>query len=70
MLTTFALGYGFFPTSMQTGFQRKKKYKEAEWLSEEALQIAEKSREAKGKGENVPISQVHRRVLNAMKSII
>ena len=27
------------------------KYKEAEWLSEEALQIAEKSREAKGKGE-------------------
>ena len=54
MLTTFALGYGFFPTSMQTGFQRKKKCKEAEWLSEEALQIAEKSREAKGKGENVP----------------
>ena len=54
MLTTFALGYGFFPTSMQTGFQRKKKCKEAEWLSEEALQIAEKSREAKDKGENVP----------------
>ena len=29
---------------------KKKKSKEAEWLSEEALQIAEK-REAKGKGE-------------------
>ena len=54
-LTTFALGYGFFPTSMQKGLQRKKKCKKAECLSEEALQIAEKSREAKGKGENVPI---------------
>ena len=30
---------------------REKKCKEAKWLSEEALQIAEKRREAKGKGE-------------------
>ena len=30
---------------------QKKKYKKAKWLSEEALQIAEKRREAKGKGE-------------------
>ena len=29
----------------------KKKCKKAKWLSEEALQIADKSREAKGKGE-------------------
>ena len=29
----------------------KKKWKKAKWLSEEALQIAEKRREAKGKGE-------------------
>ena len=29
----------------------KKKSKKAKWLSEEALQIAEKRREAKGKGE-------------------
>ena len=29
----------------------KKKCKQAKWLSEEALQIAEKGREAKGKGE-------------------
>ena len=29
-----------------------KKCKRAKWLSEEALQIAEKRREAKGKGEN------------------
>ena len=28
---------------------KKKKYKKAEWLSEEALQIAEERREAKGK---------------------
>ena len=30
---------------------KKKKYKREKWLSEEALQIAEKRREAKGKGE-------------------
>ena len=30
---------------------KKKKWKKAEWLSEEVLQIAEKRREAKGKGE-------------------
>ena len=30
---------------------KKKKHKTAEWLSEEVLQIAEKRREAKEKGE-------------------
>ena len=30
---------------------KKKKCKKAKWLSEEALQIAQKRREAKGKGE-------------------
>ena len=30
---------------------KKKKCKKAKWLSEEAIQIAEKRREAKGKGE-------------------
>ena len=30
---------------------KKKKCKNAKWLPEEALQIAEKRREAKGKGE-------------------
>ena len=30
---------------------KKKKCKKAKWLSEEALQIAEKRRDAKGKGE-------------------
>ena len=31
---------------------KKKKCKKANWLSEEALQIVEKRREVKGKGEN------------------
>ena len=31
---------------------KKKKYKQAKWFSEEALQIAEERREVKGKGEN------------------
>ena len=30
---------------------KEKKHKKAKWLSEEALQIAEKRRDAKGKGE-------------------
>ena len=35
---------------------KKKKCKKAKWLSEEALQIADKSREAKprGKGNDIP----------------
>ena len=31
--------------------QKKKKYKKAKWLSEETLQVAEKRREVKSKGE-------------------
>ena len=34
---------------------KKKKYKKAKWLSEEALQIAEKRREVKDKGEREKI---------------
>ena len=36
---------------------RKKKCKKAKWLSEEALQIAEKRREAKGKKERERYTQ-------------
>ena len=32
---------------------KKKKHKKAKWLSEEALQIAEKRREVKDKGEKI-----------------
>ena len=35
---------------------KKKKCKKAKWLSEEALQIAEKRREAKGKGKRKDMS--------------
>ena len=35
---------------------KKKKCKKATWLSEDALQITEKRREAKGKGEKENIS--------------
>ena len=36
---------------------KKKKCKKAKWLSEEALQIAEKRREVKGKGEKERYTQ-------------
>ena len=47
-------------TLQETGIKtipKKKKSKKAKWLSEEALQIAEKRREVKGKGEkeDIPI---------------
>ena len=35
---------------------KKKKCKKAKWLSEEALQIAEKRRKVKGKGERKDIT--------------
>ena len=44
---------------------KKKKCKKAKWLSEEALQIAEKGREAKGKGEkerSIPLNVEFQRI--------
>ena len=41
---------------------KKKKCKKAKWLSEEALQIAEKRREAKGKGEKESYTPLNCRV--------
>ena len=44
----------FHDTVQETGMKtipKKKKCKKAKWLSEEALVIAEKRRESKGKGE-------------------
>ena len=38
---------------------KKKKFKKAKWLSEEALQMAEKTREAKGKGEKERYSHLN-----------
>ena len=55
---------------------KKKKCKKAKWLSEEALQIAEKGREAKGKGEkktntylNAEFQRIARRDKKAFFSI-
>ena len=54
---------------------KKKKYKKAKWLSEEALQIAVKRREAKGKGEkerythlNAELQRIARRDKNTFLS--
>ena len=38
---------------------KKKKYKKAKWLSEEVLQIAEKRKEAKSKGEKERYNQLN-----------
>ena len=38
---------------------KKKKCKKAKWLSEEALQITEKRRKAKGKGEKKRYTQLN-----------
>ena len=54
---------------------KKKKCKKAKWLSDEALQIAEKRREAKGKGEkerythmNAELQRIARRDKKALLS--
>ena len=54
-------------------FLKKKKCKKAKWLSDKALQIAEKTREAKGKGEkerythlNVVLQRIARRDLKSL----
>ena len=52
-------------TVQETGIKtipKKKKCKKAKWLSEEALQIAEERREAKGKGKKGKIYQFECRV--------
>ena len=38
---------------------KKKKYKKVKWLSEEALQIAKKRKEAKGTGEKERYTQLN-----------
>ena len=54
---------------------KKKKYKKAKWLSEDALQIVEERRDAKGKGEkerythlNAVFQRIARREKNAFFS--
>ena len=56
---------------------KKKKHKKAKWLSEEALQIAKKRREVKGKGEkkrythlNAEFQRIARREIRNPSSVI
>ena len=54
---------------------KKKKCKEAKWLSEEALQIAEKRRETKGKGEKerypkIPLNAEFQRIARRDKKAL
>ena len=46
---------------------KKKKYKKAKWLSKVALQIVEKRREAKGKGERENYIQLYAEFLTAAR---
>ena len=48
-----------FQLSIHRGISYEKKCKKAKWLSEEALQIAVKRREAKSKGENERYSHLN-----------
>ena len=45
--------------AVNKGIPKKTKCKKAEWLSEEALQIAEERREEKGKGERKRYTQLN-----------
>ena len=61
--------------AVKKAIPKKKKCKKAKWLSEEALQIAEKRREVKGKGEkerythlNAEFQRIARRDKNAFLS--
>ena len=47
------------PEVVTKAIPKKKKYKKTKWLSEEALQITEERREAKGKGERERYTQLN-----------
>ena len=50
--------YGWRFMTLYRGKEQEKKCKKAKWLSEEALQIAEKRREVKGKEEREKYAQL------------
>ena len=51
--------HNFVPEAVTKTTPKKKKCKKAKWLSKEALQTAEKKREAKGKGERERYTQLN-----------
>ena len=52
--------YNIVQEAVTKTIPRKKKCKKAKWLSEEALQIDEKKRNTKGKGERVVNAELQR----------
>ena len=52
-------GFNTLQEAVTKTIPKKKKCKKAKWLSEEALQIAEKRREAKSKGERESYTQLN-----------
>ena len=55
-------GWRFLDIVQETGIKniaKKKKCEKAKWLSEEVLQIADKRKEAKGKGEKERYTQLN-----------
>ena len=64
---------GVFDTVQETGSKtipKKKKCKKAKWMSEEAFQIAEGRREARGKGERArytPLNAEFQRIVKGGK---
>ena len=62
MVTNIALWTEVHDIVQEVGIKtisKRKKCKKAKWLFEEALQIAEKRREAKGKGEKERYTQLN-----------
>ena len=51
--------YGWRFVTLDQTIPKKKKCEKSKWLSEEALQIAEQRREAKGKGEKERYTHVN-----------
>ena len=51
--------HSFLQEAVTKTISKKKKCKKAKWLSEEALQVVEKRREAKGKGKKERYTQLN-----------
>ena len=59
--------YNIVQKAVTKTIPKKKKFKKAKWLFEEALQIAEKTKEMKGKGERERHTQLNAEFLRIAK---
>ena len=62
--------YNIVQEAVTKTMPKKKKCKKAKWLSEKALQIAEKKREAKGKGESERYTQLNAEIRRDKKAFL